>query len=86
MRSFRGGRWRIVAAAAAMATMPGCITLPPPPAAKDLQRDAMANAAVPANWKAGGDPAPVADRWLATFGDPVLIALVDEALVHNADL
>jgi NodT family efflux transporter outer membrane factor (OMF) lipoprotein len=30
--------------------------------------------------------APVADRWLASFNDPALSALVDEALLYNADL
>ena len=34
----------------------------------------------------GGAAAPVADRWLATFNDPALSALVTEALAYNADL
>ena len=41
---------------------------------------------VPAAWKAGGTEAPVAERWLASFNDPALTALVEEALKYNADL
>jgi outer membrane protein TolC len=42
---------------------------------------------VPADWKGQGRAAqPVADRWLVSFNDPVLSALVDEALCYNADL
>ena len=41
----------------------------------------MPHTTVPAAWKAGGGAAaPVADRWLASFNDPALSALVDEAL------
>ena len=42
---------------------------------------------MPAEWKGNGGPAqPVTDPWLVSFNDPVLSALVDEALAHNADL
>jgi multidrug efflux system outer membrane protein len=42
---------------------------------------------VPAGWKASGGLAqPVADRWLNSFNDVALVALVDEALTYNADL
>ena len=55
--------------------------------AADLQRDALPHTSVPPACKAGGAaPAPIAERWLATFNDPALSALVDEALVYNADL
>ena len=58
--------------------------------AADGGRTAEAGAAahgVPAAWKAGGGAAaPVADRWLASFNDPALSALVAEALAYNADL
>ena len=47
----------------------------------------MPHTSVPATWKAaGGAATPVADRWLATFDTPALSALVDEALLYNADL
>ena len=72
-----------VALAAALA---GC-ALDTPPTSSELQRDALPHTAVPSAWKAGSGPvAPVADRWLASFDDAALSALVDEALVYNADL
>ena len=40
----------------------------------------------PRGRRAAASPAPVADRWLATFDDPALSALVAEALAYNADL
>jgi multidrug efflux system outer membrane protein len=75
-----------ILAAALAAALAGC-ALNPPPNSSELQRDALPHTAVPAAWKAGGGAAaPVADRWLASFNDPVLSALVDEAMVYNADL
>ncbi len=68
------------------AALAGCALNPPPPAS-ELQQRALPHTTVPAAWKAnGGVAAPVADRWLASFNDPALSALVDEALVYNADL
>jgi outer membrane protein, multidrug efflux system len=73
-------------AAALCAAVAGC-ALQSPPATADLQKQALPNTAVPAAWKAaGGEAAPVANQWLASFNDPALSALVSEALVHNADL
>jgi NodT family efflux transporter outer membrane factor (OMF) lipoprotein len=63
----------------------GC-ALKDPPASEDLRRDALPHTVVPGAWKGGGAPAPVADRWLASFDDPVLSALVAEALAYNPDL
>ena len=77
------GRLFAVTFAAAVA---GC-ALNPPPTASDLQAQALPHTLVPAAWKAGGGAAvPVADRWLASFEDLALSALVDEALLYNADL
>ncbi len=68
------------------AAMTGC-ALNRPPTTSELQEQALPHTAVPANWKAAGAaPAPVADRWLASFDDPALSALVNEALAYNADL
>jgi NodT family efflux transporter outer membrane factor (OMF) lipoprotein len=84
MRARRTAQWIIAAAFAAAVT--GC-ALNPPPTAGELQKDAMPHTSVPAVWKAGGSTtAPVADRWLASFDDPALTALVTEALTYNADL
>lgn len=63
----------------------GC-ALTQPPASGELQKQALTNVAVPGAWKAGGGDGPVAERWLTTFNDPALSALVDEALKYNADL
>jgi multidrug efflux system outer membrane protein len=72
--------------AAAAAALAGC-ALQSPPTRDDLKRDTLAHTAVPAAFKAGGDAAAAQpDAWLASFGDPMLSALVAEALAYNADL
>jgi outer membrane protein, multidrug efflux system len=78
------GRWALaVGAAGAIA---GC-AIKGPPSATDIQRETLAHTTVPADWKGkGGLAQPVADRWLVSFNDPVLSALVEEALAYNADL
>jgi NodT family efflux transporter outer membrane factor (OMF) lipoprotein len=74
----------ILSAALAVA-LSGC-ALNPPPTGEALQKEALPHTPVPAAWKGSDIATPVADRWLATFDDPALSALVDEALVYNADL
>lgn len=72
--------------AALWVAVAGC-ALNAPPDKSELQKQALPNAEVPAAWKAdGSSAAPVADRWLATFNDPALSALVSEALAYNANL
>jgi NodT family efflux transporter outer membrane factor (OMF) lipoprotein len=84
MRGAESIRW--ILATALVVVVTGC-ALKPPPTTGELQKDALPHTLVPATWKAaGGMTAPVADRWLATFDDPALSALVDEALAYNADL
>lgn len=64
----------------------GCATKSPP-TADELQKQALPHTKIPEAWKAGGGAAaPVADRWLASFNDPALTALVEEALGYNYDL
>jgi multidrug efflux system outer membrane protein len=76
---------RILASVFAVA-LSGC-ALNPPPTTGELQQQALPHTSVPAAWKApGGEPVPVADRWLASFNDPALSALVAEALTYNANL
>ncbi|HEX5865493.1 MAG TPA: TolC family protein, partial [Casimicrobiaceae bacterium] len=78
------GRWALAIGAAG--AIVGC-AIKGPPSATDIQREALAHTTVPAAWKGRSGPAqPVADRWLVSFNDPVLSALVDEALAYNADL
>lgn len=77
---------RSILAVALVTVAPGC-ALNPPPSTGDLQRQALPHTEVPATFKAGGGvPGPVADRWIASFDDPALSALVEEALAYNADL
>lgn len=76
--------WALVIGAAGLSV--GC-ALKGPPATEDIQREALVHTTLPAEWKgAEGPAAPVADRWLDSFNDPSLVALVDEALLYNADL
>jgi len=77
---------RLVLALALAAASAGC-ALDAPPTAADLRADVLPQAALPATFALGrGDAAPVRDSWLASFNDPALVSLVNEALLHNADL
>lgn len=81
MRAFRGILAVIVAAGFA-----GC-ALKSPPERAEIAKDALPNLQAPAAWAAeGGAAAAVGDRWLASFNDPQLEALVEEALAYNPDL
>ncbi|QJR15257.1 efflux transporter outer membrane subunit [Usitatibacter palustris] len=80
MRAFRPFLAATLAAAVA-----GCALAPPP----DREELALAspNRQVPPQWIApGGTPAVVTERWLATFNDAALDALVAEAIAYNPDL
>ena len=67
-------------------TLWGC-ALNPPPSADEIRSQTLAHAELPSKFKApGAGEGTVADGWLATFNDAPLQALVEEALVHNADL
>jgi len=76
---------RSILAAALAVAVAGC-ALDKPPTAADLQKDGLAHAAVPPAWKGGGPADPVTGRWVESFNDPALSALVDEALLYNSDL
>jgi multidrug efflux system outer membrane protein len=72
--------------AAVLAAVTGC-ALNAPPDRAELQKQAMSNTTVPAAWKtAAGSADPVVNRWLATFNDSALSALVAEAMAYNNDL
>jgi outer membrane protein, multidrug efflux system len=78
--------WHTTLAAALAVAATGC-AMQAPPTRADLQRDTLPHTVVPAAWKAGGDSAtPRPDAWLASFNDPMLSALVAEALAYNTDL
>ncbi|WP_217808662.1 efflux transporter outer membrane subunit [Derxia lacustris] len=70
-RAARAATLVMVAALAACTTPPAAAPLPP---------------AVPARWLGSDGTASVDARWWENFGDPVLGALVDEALARNLDL
>jgi len=76
---------RTALAAGLLLAMAGC-AIDSPPSSADLQRAALPHTVQPANWKGGGQAAPLAERWLAAFDDAALSALVAEALAYNADL
>ena len=68
-----------------MMLVSGCaVKKPPEPAA--MRQEALAGVDLPSAWKAGGMTGEVKKDWLATFNDPQLSALVEEALQHNPDL
>jgi outer membrane protein, multidrug efflux system len=72
-----------VAVAAAVA---GC-ALKSPPERDELAQHSLPNFKIPAGWAAQANTlGPVGERWLATFNDPQLEALVQEALAYNPDL
>jgi multidrug efflux system outer membrane protein len=78
-------RWALATGVAGL--IAGC-AIKGPPAAADIQREALVHTTVPDGWKAErGMAQPVVERWwLDSFDDPALVALVDEALTYNADL
>lgn len=72
---------------ASMAAILGGCALKAPPQGDELARAAAPNRAIPQQWTAqGAGGGTVGDRWLASFGDPQLDALVQEALSYNYDL
>jgi outer membrane protein, multidrug efflux system len=83
----RDHRYDRLALAVACACAVGGCAIDRPPSTADLQQEALPHTTVPAKWKAAeASSAPLAEPWLASFNDPALSALVDEALVYNADL
>jgi NodT family efflux transporter outer membrane factor (OMF) lipoprotein len=77
-------RQHLLALAMSLA-LAGC-ALDSPPDAKQLTETELAHATPPPTFKAGGLATEVQAGWLATFNDPRLLPLADEALVYNADL
>jgi NodT family efflux transporter outer membrane factor (OMF) lipoprotein len=68
------------------AALAGC-ALKPAPMREEIAPQALPNVNVPPAWAAFPSASgPIGDRWLATFADPQLDALVQEALAYNPDL
>jgi outer membrane protein, multidrug efflux system len=80
-----------VIAAACMAGLAAC-AIKPPPKPDEVRKDALQGTEVRAAWAkadaAGADTtaAAISDNWLATFNDPQLASLVNEAVARNPDL
>jgi NodT family efflux transporter outer membrane factor (OMF) lipoprotein len=70
----------------AILMLAGC-ALKAPPERAEVAKQALPNLQVPAAWTSqGGAAGVIADKWLASFNDPQLDALVQEALANNPDL
>jgi multidrug efflux system outer membrane protein len=65
----------------------GCAIKEPPTLAEIQEQSGILTKLTPsAAWKAGAAAGPVADNWLASFGDVQLNALIAEAMANNPDL
>lgn len=77
-------------AAACLACLAGCVQDPPKP--DEVRKDALQGTEVRNSWAAPAStaldatPGTISDYWLATFNDPQLTALVNEAIARNSDL
>lgn len=70
-----------------LTALTGCATKPPPSLAEIREQSGtLATMPLTNPWKAGATAGPIADDWLASFGDEQLNALVAEAMGNNPDL
>lgn len=63
----------------------GCLKPAPTPAVM-IKQAFPEGTSIPAPWQVETDAEPVADDWLKSLGDPILNALVAEAIANNLDL
>jgi NodT family efflux transporter outer membrane factor (OMF) lipoprotein len=84
----KAGSLLLVAMSSTMAAvLPAGCALKSPPKTEDVAAQALPGVKTPEAWKSPGAAAgEVGDNWLASFDDPRLNALVEEALAHNPDL
>jgi NodT family efflux transporter outer membrane factor (OMF) lipoprotein len=73
----------VIIAASAVA---GCALKVPPTLTEVLDQALPATTHIPPAWRSSSSTSPVADNWLQAFNDPVLDALVAEAIANNLDL
>ena len=64
----------------------GCALQTPPTQPEVVDRALPEGTRIPGAWKADADTGAVADDWLKSFHDPVLNAIVAEAMANNLDL
>ena len=82
-------RWQsagLLATGAALLGMVAGCAVKAPPAAIDIQKEALPNVTPPPQWAAAATTGAAIDGWVATFQDAQLTVLVADALAHNADL
>ncbi|MFO0826699.1 MAG: efflux transporter outer membrane subunit [Phycisphaerales bacterium] len=75
-----------LAAIAVAAIIPGCALKAAPQQTDVLRRALPTTTVVPPAWKAAANSGPVAVDWLTSFNDPMLEAIVSEAIANNPDL
>jgi len=63
-----------------------CALATPPGQAAVVDSALPAATTIPPTWRAPADPDSLAGGWLASFNDPGLTAVVEEAVQHNPDL
>jgi multidrug efflux system outer membrane protein len=74
------------AIAVLMATLAGCALQTPPTKTEVLNQALPEGTQIPSAWKAAAKTGAVADDWLKNFHDPMLDAIVAEAMENNLDL
>lgn len=82
MTAFRASARAALAALAAG----GCALATPPERAAVVDSALPATTAIPAAWRFPADSSSMSGAWLATFRDPGLSAVVEEAVRNNPDL
>jgi len=70
----------------ALAMLAGCALKDAPTHTGTVDHALPATTTVPDAWRANALDGPVADDWLASFADPALSAIVNEAIANNLDL
>ncbi|WP_313064458.1 efflux transporter outer membrane subunit [Paraburkholderia sp. LEh10] len=64
----------------------GCALAPPPQHSELVDEALPKGTSIPAAWTSDANADPVADDWLKSLDDPMLNAIVAEALANNLDL
>jgi multidrug efflux system outer membrane protein len=71
---------------AALAVLSGCALKTPLTQSEVVEQALPATTQIPSAWQAEARAGPVADGWLKSFQDPLLEAIVAEAIANNLDL
>jgi NodT family efflux transporter outer membrane factor (OMF) lipoprotein len=79
-------RYFTLAVTLVAALLAGCALAPAPVHEQLVEQALPATTHIPASWRATPAGGQVADGWLQSLNDPVLAAIVAEALANNLDL